>query len=172
MKIFNKKIGILTIFLALIALPVNVSYADNSKKPESKKQVGVSKWISPNEKAKKITVVQAGRSLPIRFTLIVGGQTLTSTEAVKVNLEEKTNCTIGENSASSRILVNPEIAIASPSASSNNDEESNRNLTVENGVFKYNWKVEKSLKAGCYVLTAEKGALKISSPLIRIRTFK
>lgn len=172
MNITSKKMLISTLAIALVLFQPTVSGASNAKKSKPIKANAISSWILPSEKSKKMTVAQIGRTLPVKFRLVVGEQVITSAEAVALKLEVNSACTVGTSSTLVKTLVDPSAVRPTPTATSDTDAEKLPTLRVNNGIFKFNWKIDKSTTPGCYLLTAEKGSLKISSPIIKVRASK
>lgn len=173
MNITIKKMLISFLTLIIVLLQPTFAIASNAKKSNPKKSNLVSSWILPSEKSKKMTVAQIGRTLPVKFRLVVGEQVITSAEAVTLKLELNSACTSGSPSTPVKTLVDPTVVRPTPTATSETDVEKLPTLRVDNGIFKFNWKIDKNTtNPGCYVLTAEKGSLKISSPIIKVRASK
>jgi len=150
-------------------------------KPSSSASVK-SSWINPTAMSKKPIIVQAGRTVPTKFRLVVNNAALTSINMVQISLNPLSSCDAGAQVQTSEVLVPaapaPEVsasASASASASSNastSESESKPMLTSANGVFNFKWKVPKKQLSGCYTLTATKEGASVISPILRVKGTK
>lgn len=131
-----------------------------------------SNWILPAGKNKNLVVVQAGRSLPLRFELVQSGAKVTSTEMVQISTVKLTTCDPNSAKSSPTIIVSPRPAptVSSSASASPSVKESNE-LRNEKGTFSYIWKVPKNF-SGCYQLQASRGDLVLVSPIISVKGTK
>lgn len=183
--------------LVITTVQASPLYADSNSKLGSKKvtsspSTSTSKgtWIQPSSKKTPI-IVQVGRSLPMKFSLIASTGPLLTTDMVSLSLSALSSCNAGAtpqaNSVTVLVVPKPYVstspspsttvspsAFASPSGTTSQTEESAENekgtLRAEKGSFTFNWKVPKNLTAGCYRLTAEKGDAVVTSPIVRVKS--
>lgn len=174
------------------------SKANSKKNSTSTPTTSKSVWVQPSIKEKSPFLVQAGRAVPIKFTLVSELGPLLTTDMVEVKLIALSSCTLGvaTSSNSALVLVKPTPLVSpsttsspvasssasasptpttssSPMASSREATENERNvLQVEKGTFSYVWKVAKNQLAGCYRLVAGKGELVVMSPIFRVKSGK
>lgn len=175
------------ILLALSFSLTSTSFASAEKKSGNNKKTGstpaatTGSWVLPSTKAKSPIIVQAGRSVPIKFKLADATGQITSTDMVQVSLNAMNSCEIGAAIKGTPVDIVPATPLpsvsptpsASPSATSSasESEESKKNeLKVDKGTFSYVWKIPKNQGAGCYQLVAKKGSAIASSPLLKIKS--
>ena len=181
------------ILLALSFSLTSTSFASAEKKSGNNKKTGstpaatTGSWVLPSTKAKSPIIVQAGRSVPIKFKLADATGQITSTDMVQVSLNAMNSCEIGAAIKGTPVDIFPATplpsisptpsvsptASASPSSTSSasESEESKKNeLKVEKGTFSFVWKIAKNQAAGCYQLVAKKGSAIASSPLLKIKS--
>lgn len=179
------------ILLALSFSLTSTSMASAEKKSGNNKKTGstpaatTGSWVLPSTKAKSPIIVQAGRSVPIKFKLADATGQITSTDMVQVSLNAMNSCEIGAAIKGTPVDIVPATPLpsvsptpsaspsASPSATSSasESEESKKNeLKVDKGTFSYVWKIPKNQGAGCYQLVAKKGSAIASSPLLKIKS--
>jgi len=187
------KVNVLLASLLICSLGITSTAIADSKGNSGKGKLSASSsvksaWVNPAATSKKPTLVQAGRTVPTKFRLIVNNVALTSTNMVQVSLNSLNSCDAGAQVQNSVVLVSaapaPAVsasasASASTSASasasssaSNSESESKASLTSVNGVFRFNWKVPKSQAIGCYTLTAIKDGISVTSPILRVKGTK
>jgi hypothetical protein len=193
--------AVLMFTLVCISLgQANPAFSDskgNSKKiststPATPKSV----WVQPSIKEKNPYLVQAGRAVPIKFTLVSESGPLLTTDMVEVKLIALSSCSssVTTNSTSTLVLAKPTpmvspsttptpvasssagatpITGSSPLTSPREATENERNLLlVEKGTFSFTWKVAKNQLAGCYRLVAAKGELVVMSPILKVKSGK
>lgn len=142
-----------------------------------------STWVLPSSKSKGPILVQAGRSVPLKFKLIDTTGVINSLEMVGITLNQLDSCNPTAAIKGSPIaLVNPTPVVSaspqtsiSPSPSNSPDgegSEKSNQLRIENGVFFFTWKISKSLSGDCYQVVASKGSLVVKSPLFKVRPKK
>ena len=132
-----------------------------------------SSWVLPSQKNKNPVVVQAGRSLPLKFEIVQSGTKLLSTDMVQITTTKLENCNSSTKIGAPIVIVSAK-PTASPSASStvSPTPKESAELKNDNGTFSYVWKVPKDFKSGCYQLTATKGDATLSSPVINVKGTK
>jgi hypothetical protein len=181
------------ILLALSFSVTATSIASAEKKSGNNKKTGstpaatAGTWVLPSTKAKSPIIVQAGRSVPIKFKLSDATGQVTSTDMVQVTLNALNSCEVGAAIKGTSVdifpatplpLVSPTPSVsptasASPSSTSStseNEESKKNELKVEKGTFSYVWKIAKNQAVGCYQLVAKKGSAIATSPLLKIKS--
>ena len=193
------RLGNNRIFAALLIsflLFPNPSFASGNSKSERGKgssanaapsPTPTSSWMLPSQKEKSPIIAQAGRSLPIKFQLVVSGNRLTSTDMVQISLVKLQSCSSTTPLGAPIVIVSAKpvptvvstasptpsiISSLSPSPVASPSSKEVSELNNENGTFQYVWRVPKLQTAGCYQLQAQKGSSILLSPVIRVQGTK
>lgn len=131
-----------------------------------------SAWILPTQKNKSPILVQAGRSLPLKFELVENNSKLQSTDLVQVSVKLLNSCSMGATPTGTPLVLVSPAPVPTVSNSISSSSKDSKNLRVENSTFEYVWKVPKNQSSGCYQIEAKKGMVTVASPTIKVQGTK
>lgn len=131
-----------------------------------------SAWVLPTQKNKNPILIQAGRSLPIKFELVVNGAKLQSADNVQLSVKTLNSCSIGAAPAGNPSVIVSPVPVPTVSVTASSSSEDSRDLRVQNSTFIYVWKVPKNQASGCYQLEAKKVGVTVVSPIIKVQGTK
>lgn len=112
--------------------------------------------------------VQAGRSVPLKFKLADASRIVSTTEMVRVSLNQLMSCDASASiKGSLTVLISPTPEVlASPTATASASHSASvaelksdkvNTLKIENGTSQFTWRISRNQPIDCYQLIAQKG---------------